>query len=327
VFDAELVVARGSLGLDALVQFRPFHFHAAVYGEVSAEFLGETFCGVRVDAIVDGPGPISVAARLTIETFLEDIPWNETFTFGDGEADRASRIPDLAAEVALRANRPGTLRASAPEDPDVVLEPLATDAAEGVALAPLGELIWSQRHSPLHLLCDRFESEPLEPPGQGVLVDVGLPAVRRSEEKEPFAPGSYLNLPENLALHVPAFDPAVAGIRIGFQDSDVVAARDQPPATRVLLLPVAVPLAQALLDWNLSVATPGQAWFRAVADVGLAAPQVWNTTAQVTAVGETWRTSDGAGHPTLTAAWQHARHAAGGVPLHGADPVVDTASF
>jgi hypothetical protein len=323
VFDAALVVARGSVGLDALVQFSPFHFHAGVYGQVSVEFLGETFCGVRVDAIVDGPGPISVAARLTIETFLKDIPWNETFTFGEGEADRVNRVTDLVEAVALRAAHSGALRASAPDDPAVVLEPLA---ANGVVLGPLGELVWSQRHSPLHVLCDRFESEPLDPPGQGVLVAVVAPAVKRHEEKEPFAPGSFLNLPENLALHVPAFDPQVAGIRIGFND-EPGDTRPQPPATRVLVLPVLVPLAQALKDWNLLVATPGQAWLRSVADVGLAAPRVWNRTAQVTAVGETWRTWDGAGHATVTGAWQHARHAAGGVPLHSADPVLDTASF
>lgn len=321
VFDAALIVARGSLGLDALVQFSPFHFHAAAYGQVSAEFRGKTFCGVRVDAIVDGPGPISVAARLTIETFLKDIPWNETFTFGGGEADRAHRIPDLVEAVAARASDAGALRASAPEDPVVALEPRAV---AGVVLGPLGELIWSQRHSPLHIHCDRFESEPLDPPGQGVLVDVVAPAVKRHEEEEPFAPGSFLNLPENLALHVPAFDPQVSGVRIGFNDEpgDM---RPQPPATCVLLLPVVVPLTQALHDWNLLVATPGQAWLRSVADVGLAAPQVWNRTPQVTAVGETWRTSDGGPHGTLTGAWQHARHAAGGVPLHTVDPVIDTA--
>jgi hypothetical protein len=321
VFDAALIVARGSVGLDALVQFRPFHFHAHVYGQVSVEFLGETFCGVRVEATVDGPGPMSVAARLTIETFLKDIPWNETFTFGAGAADRADRIPDLVAEVAARAAQPGALRASAPDDPAVVLEPLAVT---GVVVGPLGELVWSQRHSPLHMRCDRFESEPLDPPGQGVLVDVGAPAVKRHEEKEPFAPGSFLDLPDNLALHVPAFDPQVAGIRIGFDDK-TGDAQLQPPATRVLLLPVTVSLAQALRNSKLP-AMSGQAWLRSVADVGLAAPRVWNDTVQVTTLDETWRTSDGAPHTNVTRAWQHARHLAGGVPLHAADPAIDTGS-
>jgi hypothetical protein len=67
-----------------------------------------------------------------------------------------------------------------------------------------------------------------------------------------------------------------------------------------------------------------QGWFKSVADVGLATPQVWNETPQVTTKDETWRTADGAPHTTVTAAWQHAHHLAGGVPLHDADPLVDT---
>jgi hypothetical protein len=317
--NAAVIAAHGALGLDALVQFSPFHFTARMFGEFSVEFIGQTFCGIRVDAMVDGPGPMSIAASLTIETFLVDISFDETFTFGDGEADRAKRIADLVHEVATRATA-DTLRASSPDDPAVVLEPREV---AGVVLGPLGELIWIQRDSPLHVRCDRFKNEPLDPPGQGVLVDVIAPAIKRREEKEPFAPGSFLDLADNLALHVPAFDPQVAGIRIGFND-EPGETRPQPPQLRVLLLPQPDPRQPVLLDWNLAFAMPGQGWLRRVADVGLAAPKVWTDTEQVTTVGETWRTSDGAGHPSATAAWQHARHVAGGVPIHSADPVLDT---
>jgi hypothetical protein len=117
----------------------------------------------------------------------------------------------------------------------------------------------------------------------------------------------------------------VAGIRIGFDDvpGDT---RTQPPAARLLLLPTTGPLAEAFRPWGLTVAAPGQGWLRSVAEVGLASPRVWNDAAQVTTVDETWRTSDGATHASVTRAWQHARHAAGGVPLHAADPAIDTAS-
>src|SRR5262249_20695603 len=152
-FDAALVVARGSIGLDALVQFRPFHFHAQISGQVSVEFLGDTFCGVNVEATVDGPGPISVAARLTIETFPKDLPWREPFTFGSGTPARAARITGLVHEVAVRAPKPGALRASAPEDPDVALEP--REVKDAVVLGPLGELIWNQSDTPLGIRCDR----------------------------------------------------------------------------------------------------------------------------------------------------------------------------
>jgi hypothetical protein len=153
-----------------------------------------------------------------------------------------------------------------------------------------------------------------------VLADVAAPAVKRQEEKEPFAPGSFLDLPENLAMHFPAFDRYVAGMRIGFneQPGDT---RPQPPAARVVILPDTT-----WREWALTMATPGQGWFKSIADVGLAAPQVWNRTEQVTTKGEVWSTADGATHTTLTAAWQSARYGAGGLPLHSADPAIDTAS-
>lgn len=315
VFDAALVVAKGSLGLDAMAQLRPFHFHANVDGGVEVEFLGETFCGVHVSAEVDGPGPMSVSARLTIETFLKDIPWHETFTFGDGAPDRAGRATSLRHEVWQHANDPGVLRASAPDDPAVVLAP---QPGPGVVLAPLGELIWAQRLTPLGVLCDRLQSEPLAPAGQKVTAAVAAPATSKGDVREPFAPGAYLNLPPNVALMVPAFDPQIAGLRIGF-DRKPAPTVDQPKATDVILIrPNQLPLTTRHKE-PLSTA-----WARAMSDAGLAAPKVWDETARCTRQPETWHTADGAPHDTPVAAWQHARHGAGGVPVHATDPVLDT---
>ena len=316
MFDAALVVARGGIGMDALVQLRPFHFHANVSGEVSVEFLGETFCGVRVDAGVDGPGPITVNARLTIETFLKDIPWHETFTFGSGTADRAGRAVSLLQEIASHAKDPGLLRASAPDDPDVVLDP--RPVADVVVLGPLGELIWTQRISPLRIRCDRLQSEPLTPAGQEVRAEVLPTAKWAADELEPFAPGSFLNLPENLAMHFPAFDPQIAGLRIGF-NAQPADSRLQPPISDVVLIRPNLPA----LRGKLSLPLLDQGWSKAIADVGLAAPRVWDGTAKVTVEVETWRTADGTQHETASVAWQHARHRSGGVPVHDADPTLD----
>jgi hypothetical protein len=317
VFDAALVVARGGIEMDALVQLRPFHFHANVSGEVSVEFLGDTFCGVRVDASVDGPGPMSVNARLTIETFLKDIPWNETFTFGGGAADRAGRATSLLAVIAESARTAPLLHGSAADDHEVVLEPRPPTGPE-VVLFPRGELTWIQRVSPLSIRCERLQSEPLVPAGQEVRASVLAPAKRAADQKEPFAPGSFLNLPENLAMHVPAFDPQIAGLRIGFEPETVTPVA-QPPATDVVIIRPNQPLHTGRVASPLVIG-----WSRAIADVGLAAPRVWTETPAVTVQPETWRTADGGAHDAASVAWQHARHLSGGVPIHAADPVLDT---
>lgn len=317
VFDAELVVARGGIEMDALVQLRPFHFHANVSGEVAVELLGETFCGVHVDAGVDGPGPMSVNARLTIETFLKDIPWNETFTFGGGTADRAGRATSLLAVIAEAARTAPLLHTSAADDHEVVLRPRPPTGPE-VVLFPRGELTWIQRVSPLNIRCDRLQSEPLMPAGQEVRASVLAPAKWAADQKEPFAPGSFLNLPENLALHVPAFDPQIAGLRIGF-DPETVAPVPQPPAVDVVIIRPDAPQLTGRVASPLVIG-----WSRALADVGLAAPRVWTETPAVTVQAETWRTADGAPHDAASVAWQHARHLSGGVPIHAADPVLET---
>jgi hypothetical protein len=316
VFDAAAIVARGSIGLDALAQLRPFHFHANISGEVSVEALGLTFCGVRVDAAVDGPGPMSVNARLTVETFLKDIHWNETFSFGTGTADRAGRATSLVTVLADSARTLPLLRGEG-EDHEVALEPRPPLGTE-VVLLPRGQLAWVQRVSPLNVRCDRLQGEPLVPAGQEVRASVvGPQAFADGDVPEPFAPGAYLTLPENMALHVSAFEPQVAGLRVRFAPEPTTPVA-QPPAVDVIVIRPG----QAELTGRVATSL-ALAWSRRLADVGLAAPQVWTSTPAVTTKPETWHTADGVPHERLTAAWQHARHHAGGLPIHAADPVLD----
>ena len=325
-FDAVLITARGALGLDALVQFRPFHFNARVFGQFSVEALGRTFCGITIEGTIDGPGPISLAARLTIETFLKDIHWSETFTFGDGSADRVEGVGSLLDALASRALDPGSLKASAPDDHDVVLAPRrAAPAApiERVVVAPLGDLMWSQRHTPLGILCDRFENTPLEPRGQGAVASVAAPALSLGEVKDPFAPGSHSDLPESQALHVPPFEQLISGLRIGFKPAPGTVA-DQPPDIRLLRLPL---VGDGIVTAAGSSTLDGHELFHELADLGSRTPVVSVCPPElvaVLAVDDDWRTADGVAHSTLMVAWQHSRFQAGGLPQHATDPVITT---
>jgi hypothetical protein len=190
-----------------------------------------------------------------------------------------------------------------------------------VVLGPLGNLIWNQRDTPLHIRCDRFLNELLSPAGQGVAVAVAAPALKLGEEKEPFAPMSYSNIPANMALHASPFEHLTSGIRIGGKEG-IGSSVDQPPAAQVLLLPAPAILPDPLPKWDIDLS--GHAWFRAVADIGLAAPKVWDQKSRVSTADDVWITADGQAHNTLTTAWQHSRHASGGVPVHKLDPMIDT---
>ena len=64
--------AHGFLDVDAIVQFTPFHMHAEVSAGFEVEVFGLTFGGIRLDGTLDGPGPVTIHGRLTVETFLHD---------------------------------------------------------------------------------------------------------------------------------------------------------------------------------------------------------------------------------------------------------------
>jgi hypothetical protein len=73
--------------------------------------LGLTLAGVRFDGILDGPGPIVLNGRMTIETFLHDISWHETFTIGHSGGDTRITPRSLLDELAPELARPENLRA------------------------------------------------------------------------------------------------------------------------------------------------------------------------------------------------------------------------
>ncbi|UZN51603.1 hypothetical protein KZ686_25340 [Cupriavidus cauae] len=199
------LTAHGFLQLDALVQFRPFAFVANASAGFDVRAGGFSFGGVRLDGTVSGPGPLVIRGRLTIETFLFDVSWDETFTLGSGPADMAASPGELLTIVQQEIVRAGNVRAASIDDPAVVLAPRPT--RPGVAaVPPTGALQWSQRRAPLGLPIDRVDGLPL-PARAGVRVlTPGDPVTER------FAPGHYCNLNEAEQLNRPPFDMLDAGV-------------------------------------------------------------------------------------------------------------------
>ena len=212
------VSASGFLSVDALVQFTPFHFRAEVSAGFRVRVFGRTFAGVRIDGVIDGPGPVVISGRLTIETFLFDISWSETFTIGSGSAPPAGAVPVLAKVVASQAV-PANLSAAG-HDPVVQLSPeLAGDAS---VLVPLGALTWLQKRTPLSTPVTRVEGAPLGRTGS-VTVTSGEPAPAApvlSPVKEQFAPGQLSDFAAGQALNAPPFEEMPAGVRLEWPAHD-----------------------------------------------------------------------------------------------------------
>jgi hypothetical protein len=293
--------AHGFLQIDALVQYRPFQFVATASAGFDVRAGGFSFCGVRLDGTVSGPGPLVVHGTLTIDTFLFDISWDETFTIGSGPGDLAPNPGALLQIMADEVGNAGNFRAASSDDPAVVLAPRG--GQPGIAaVPPTGMLKWSQRRAPLGFPIDRVDGLPL---GSAQGVRVTTPG---AEVPESFAPGSYCNLTQAEKLNRPPFDILNAG---------VVLANGAPAES--------APLVDNRDVDVIIILGPNPTWLKGIAfDLGglsalVAASQspaaLSDASRLIKASRETWATVGSAGIvdglASATAAHQFARHSGG----------------
>ncbi|WP_422650038.1 DUF6603 domain-containing protein [Cupriavidus sp. H18C1] len=300
------LTAHGFLQLDALVQFRPFAFVANASAGFDVSAGGFSFGGVRLDGTVSGPGPLVIRGRLTIETFLFDVSWDETFTLGSGPADMAASPGELLTIVQQEIVRAGNVRAASIDDPAVVLAPRPT--RPGVAaVPPTGALQWSQRRAPLGLPIDRVDGLPL-PARAGVrVVTPGDPVTER------FAPGHYCNLNEAEQLNRPPFDMLDAGVVLSSGAAHYSTHVDDTREVELVVIP------PELQDAKVAARTD----LRAIAHLVAAShrPPALGSTAQlIHATREVWATvppTELASYTSATAAHAFARgnSTGGAVPM------------
>ncbi len=109
--------------VDAIVQFRPFHFEARIGAGFDVSAGGFSFASVNLDGTITGPGPIVIHGSLSIDVFLFSISWDETFTLGSGPADTLPTPPAVARVIAEEFGKAANVAAAGIGDPQVVLKP------------------------------------------------------------------------------------------------------------------------------------------------------------------------------------------------------------
>lgn len=281
-FDAGLFSAEGHFILDALFQFDPFRFDVRFSAGFHVKVAGASFAGVECSGTISGPGPVVINARISYKTpfLLPNINWSDTFTLGRS-APRIEQTADLFARMRAEMT-PANLRAENGDDPHVALRVKGAQSGGRALLAPLGDLVWSQRLAPLGLELQRLQNTPLaQPAGARVMVKSGAqndPAAPR----ERFNLGMYRHLSDAERLNLNAqVEEHVAGVRhrYGMQSGDrdtVPIGFDEyrRPALEPALTELAKPMTRALLD--------------KVSDRSMRA-QVTNLAPQVTMAREEWR--------------------------------------
>ena len=210
-YDAGIASLSGFIGVDALIQFTPFHIHAALAAGLDVRFLGQTFVGVTLSGTLDAPGPMTIAGRLTVETFLKDFHFDDTWTFGSPRplpATPPERAVDLvAAEVAAR-----NLRSLGGADPMVLLAPVEAEGELAVVTARNG-VEWRQHPIPLETPIDRVAGTPTGST-QTVTATLTSPGLAGQKVLDRFAPGSFITLTAAESLNGPTYDDLPAGLKV-----------------------------------------------------------------------------------------------------------------
>ena len=313
-FDLAVIEASGFLEVDFLIQFTPFYFAARVAAGFRVRVAGITFMGITLEGSICGPGPVVISGRLTIEVFLFEISWHDTFTIGSGggppQAPHKLLLDELAPELSKQEN----LRISAASDRLVVLEPRSSHGTRA-AVSPVGELEWRQRRAPLGIPIDRLEGAPLGSV-QGVAV---ASTAKRGVVTDLFSPGSFVTLTQSEALNRPAFDTLEAGIVAGFPGAIEGAALNQTAKVHTIRKVIGEP--DPVLDCTQKVSSalgfPGIVL--ELSGQRVAAPGVSSLAPHVAVAPEPWETADGRSHTSATAAHQYVRHRVGGMALPAED--------
>ena len=210
-YDAGIASLNGFIAVDALVQFTPFHIHAQLAAGLDVRFLGHTFAGVTLSGTLDAPGPMTIAGRLTVETFLKDFSFDDTWTFGDArplDATPPVRAVDVVAgEVAAR-----NLRSLGGADPMVLLAPVDADGEFAVVTARNG-VEWRQHLVPLETPIDRVAGTPTGST-QKVTATLTSPVLAGQKVLDRFAPGSFITLSAAESLNGPTYDDLPAGLKV-----------------------------------------------------------------------------------------------------------------
>ena len=315
--DAGIASITGFLGVDALVQFTPFHIHAQLAAGLDVRFLGQTFCGVSFHGTLDGPGPVTLAGRLTVETFFKDFDFDKTFVIGD-PAPRQELPPSRAIQAVKLQASPQNLSAVGGADRLVTLTPVDRTGAYAV-VAPLGGVEWRQHAIPLDTPVDRVGGVPTGSV-QTVTAIATQPPLASQQVKDRFAPGSFITLTAAESLNGPTYDDLPAGLQLS---GGLVPGAEQPrgPAVTVLRKVRGEPeLAGAPAQGTIPF--PG-ALLTMVADRDRAATVASDKVA-VKLVAQPWVTTGvttgaaGGPHDSATQAMQAAR-LRGGVALADAD--------
>jgi hypothetical protein len=204
------ISAHGWFRFDALIQFDPFYFEAAIDAGFDLEAAGISIASARVEGTLVGPGPVVIHARASIKRLFIKVSGSATFRLGDDNGDKQDILPS-AFPALLDEIKTQNLRAAG-DDPDVILRPDLALPADGILVAPVGSLIWEQKRAPLKTDLERFGGYALARVERFDVTSDTHPLDPKPEEDQ-FAAGTFTHLDQSEALNNATFQPLPSGVR------------------------------------------------------------------------------------------------------------------
>jgi uncharacterized protein DUF6603 len=213
-FGFSALSVQGHAGLDALIQFSPFHFVVEISTSFSVKVFGAGVWGLDINLMLEGPTPWHAAGSASISLLFFDIDVDVDFTWGDSRQTTlppVAVLPILVAELGKRSN--WKTRSPAGSSSLVSLRKLEESEAE-LVLHPLGALRVSQRAVPLDLVLDKVGSQKPSDANRFSLSVTSTGMERTRDLEESFAPAQFRNADDATKLSEPAFAPQHSGIEL-----------------------------------------------------------------------------------------------------------------
>lgn len=244
-YSVGVAAVRGSLTLDAIIQFDPFGFEVDVSASAHVEAFGISLIGVRLALHLAGPSPWIVQGTGSIS-----LPWPlpdpsisiGPISVGDGPPPDPPPPAVDALEEARRelSDRRAWQRVDRHGQSIPVRLTAAPADPTSLVIEPWGLLRARQRLVPLGMALDRWGAAPVTPVGCRIQVagavkvgEVGVDAsdATKSPVVESFAIGQFLALTGDEQLAAPEFEDRQGGIALDPAGAETGAADLVPYAT------------------------------------------------------------------------------------------------